>query len=145
MGIPVRKVPQVLRELTGISITQSALTQDALRRAEGRVGTQYQQLRAGMRTASVVHTDDSGWRVSGETAFLMGFDSDPATVYQIRGQHRHEEVLEVLPADYVGILVNDQGKSYDACALAGLKQQKCLAHLLRNISDVVERKQGMAR
>ena len=38
MGVPVRKVPAILGELTGVSITQSAVTQDALRRAEGPVG-----------------------------------------------------------------------------------------------------------
>ncbi len=145
VGVPVRKVPQVLKELTGISVTQSALTQDALRQAKGKISAQYQQLRRSMATAPVVHTDDTGWRVSGQTAFLMGFDSDRATVYQIRAQHRHEEVLEIVPADYAGVLVNDRGKSYDARELAGLRQQKCLAHLLRNVSDVVERKQGMAR
>jgi transposase len=144
VGVPVRKVPQVLRELTGISVTQSALTQDALRQAKGKMATQYQWLRASMATAPVVHTDDTGWRVSGQTAFLMGFDSDQATVYQIRSRHRHEEVLEVVPADYAGVLVNDRGKSYEACQLAGLRQQKCLVHLLRNVSDVVERKCGMA-
>jgi hypothetical protein len=145
VGVPVRKVPQVLKELTGIGITQSALTQDALRQAQGKVGTQYQQLRTSIATAPVVHTDDTGWRVSGQTAFLMGFDSDPATVFQIRPRHRHEEVLEVVPADYAGVLVSDRGKSYDAGELDGLRQQKCLAHLLRNVSEVVERKCGMAR
>ena len=145
VGVPVRKVPQVLKELTGISVTQSALTQDALRQAQGKIATQYEQLRTSMATAPVVHTDDTGWRVSGQAAFLMGFDSDQATVYQIRPQHRHEEVLEVVPADYAGVLVNDRGKSYDARELAGLHQQKCLAHLLRNVSDVVEAKHGIAR
>jgi hypothetical protein len=75
----------------------------------------------------------------------MGFDSDQATVYQIRPRHRHEEVLEVVPADYAGVLVNDRGKSHDAGELDGWRQQKCLAHLLRNVSEVVERKCGMAR
>jgi hypothetical protein len=145
VGVPVRKVPQVLKELTGISVTQSALTQDALRQAKGKVAAQYQRLRASMATAPFVHTDDTGWRISGQTAFLMGFDSDQATVYQIRPRHRHEEVLEVVPADYAGVLVNDRGKSYDARELDGVRQQKCLAHLLRNASEVVERKCGMAR
>ena len=145
VGVPVRKVPQVLKELTGIYVTQSALTQDALRQAKGKIAAQYQRLRASMATAPVVHTDDTGWRVSGQTAFLMGFDSAQATVYQIRPRHRHEEVLEVVPADYSGVLVNDRGKSYDARELAGLRQQKCLAHLLRNVSEVIERKCGMAR
>ena len=97
VGIPVRKVPGVLKELTGVTITQSALTQDALRRAQQEIGTQYQQLRAKVQHASFVHTDDTGWRVGGQMAFLMGFDTDQTTVYQIRPQHRNEEVREIIP------------------------------------------------
>ena len=36
-GVPMRKVPSILRELTGVTVTQGALTQDALRRAEAEV------------------------------------------------------------------------------------------------------------
>lgn len=46
VGIPVRKVPAVLAALTGVQLTQGALTQDALRRAAGVVGMVYTQLRA---------------------------------------------------------------------------------------------------
>jgi hypothetical protein len=35
MGVPVRKLPAMLREFTGIAVTQSALTQDALKTSEG--------------------------------------------------------------------------------------------------------------
>src|SRR5947209_14259632 len=43
MGVPVRKLPAILRELTGIEVTQSALTQDALQKSEGVVGNAYQE------------------------------------------------------------------------------------------------------
>src|SRR5918996_1308871 len=46
VGIPVRKTPLVLNLLTGMELTQGAITQDALRRARGRVGQAYQELRA---------------------------------------------------------------------------------------------------
>jgi len=104
-----------------------------------------QALRQAVPHAPVVYTDDTGWRVGGQAAFLMGFDTDQATVYQIRSQHRNEEVREVIPADYGGVLVSDRGKSYDAEALDSTLKQKCLAHLLRNISEVVKSKQGRAR
>lgn len=145
VGIPVRKVPKVLRFLMGLSVTQSALTQDALRRAKGAVGAAYQALRASVRDSAVTHTDDTGWRVGGKPAFLMAFETDQATVYQIRPRHRNEEVREVVPTDYQGVLVTDRGRSYDAAALAGVRQQKCLAHVLRSISEVVETKTGRAR
>jgi hypothetical protein len=145
MGVPVRKLPAILREFTGIEVTQSALTQDALKNSEGVVGNAYQELRAGVATAPAVYTDDTGWRIHGQPAHLMTFDTDQATVFQIRDRHRNEEVRELIPADYAGVMVTDRGKSYDAEELLGIKQQKCLDHLKENINEVLERKTGRAR
>lgn len=145
IGIPVRKVPQVLAALQGISLTQGAITQDALRRATGEIGAAYERLRAAVPASPVVHTDDTGWRVGGEAAYLMAFDTEEATVYQIRFQHRHQEVQEIIPPDYAGVMVTDRGRSYDAQAFAAVPQQKCLAHILRSISDVLQTKKGRAR
>jgi hypothetical protein len=145
IGIPVRKIPWVLAALTGVRLTQGAITQDALQRAAGAVGTAYEQLRAMVPETPVVHTDDTGWRVGGEPAHLMAFETEAVTVYQIRRRHRHDEVQEVIPADYAGVMVTDRGRSYDAQAFDRVDQQKCLAHILRSISDVVERKTGRAR
>jgi hypothetical protein len=41
----------------------------------------------------VIHTDDTGWRVGGGSAFLMAFVNQSLSVYQVRPRHRHEEVL----------------------------------------------------
>jgi hypothetical protein len=145
VGIPVRKVPLVLQAVTGVRLPQGALTQDALRRAAGAVGTAYAQLRAAIAETPVVHTDDTGWRVGGEPAQLMVFETEAASVYQIRPRHRHAEVQEVIPADYAGVMITDRGRSYDAQTFDHVDQQKCLSHILRSISDVVERKTGRAQ
>lgn len=144
IGVPERKVPTILKELTGIEVTQSALTQDALKQADGAVGEAYQNLRQGVRGQPVVHTDDTGWRIHGAPAQLMVFDTPQSTVYQIRRQHRNEEVRELIPADYCGVMVTDRGKSYDAEAFDAVQQQKCLDHLKRNVEAVLEIKQGRA-
>ncbi|MBI3968638.1 MAG: hypothetical protein HY329_23635 [Chloroflexi bacterium] len=52
LGLPQRQVPAVLRDLTGLTVTQSALAQDALRRAEQSVGTAYAELRTRRRSSS---------------------------------------------------------------------------------------------
>ena len=132
----------MLRALTGVELSQGAITQDSLRRARGAVGDAYQRLRDSVCESRVVHTDDTGWRVDGEGAFLMAFETEDATVYQVRARHRNEEVREVVPGDYGGVMVTDRGRSYDARALSGVKQQKCLAHVLRSISEVVQTKRG---
>jgi transposase len=145
VGIPVRKVPLVLGLLTGIELTQGAMTQDALRWANGKVGQKYQELRAGVRNAPAVYTDDTGWKVGGEQAHLMAFDTDQATVYQVRSRHRHQEVQEVVPQNYQGVMETDRGRSYEDKSFRWVKQQKCLAHLQRTLSEVLARQKGRAR
>ena len=144
-GVPVRKVPAVIQTLTGVRLTQGAVTQDALKQAAGAVGRAYQQLREAVGKAAVVHTDDTGWRIGGKTAFLMVFTNPRQTVYQIRERHRNEEVRELIPAGFGGVLVCDRGKSYDAEELAGVAQQKCLSHLIRNATEIACQKQGRAK
>jgi hypothetical protein len=145
VGVPVRKVPAILEMLAGLQVTQSALTHDAQRRVAGSVGQVYRQLRTRVPEAPAGHTDDTGWRIGGQPAHLMVFETATATVYQIRERHRNEEVREVVPTEYEGVLVTDRGRSYDAQALAGVRQQKCLAHIQRSISDVLEQQHGKAR
>jgi transposase len=101
-GVPVRKAPAVIEEMTGVRLTQSALTQDALKQTAGPLGTAYRQLRETIGKADVVHTDDTGWRVGGQTAFQMVFATQTETVYQIRERHRNEEVREVISTEICG-------------------------------------------
>ena len=69
-----------------------------------------------------MHTDDTGWRVGGRTAFLMSFVNPSLAVYQTRNRHRNEEVRELVAGDFAGVLVCDRGKSYDAEELADVAQ-----------------------
>jgi transposase len=139
LGVPVRKVPAILARLGGVPLSQGALTRDALRRAEGRIGQVYDQFRQKVKEANVIHTDDTGWKVGGERAHLMAFETEEVSVYQIRARHRNEEVRELIPSDYMGVMITDRGKSYDAKELRGVKQQKCLAHIQRSLSQAMER------
>ena len=148
LGVPMRRVPAVFELLSGISLTQGSLARDALSRAtdpEGAVAQAYGRLRQAVAQSKVTYTDDTSWKVGGEPAQLMGFDTDWGTVYQIRRQHRNEEVRELLPGDYLGIMSCDRGRSYEARELRGVKQQKCLSHIQRSLSEVLEGKEGEAR
>jgi len=69
----------------------------------------------------------------------MAFDTDEASVYQIRRQHRNEEVRELVPADYGGILHTDRGRSYDG----GAAEMLLPAHPLHQ--RVLDHQQGSAR
>jgi transposase len=145
LGVPVRKLPAVLQIFAGVTLTQGAITRDALKKAVGAIGITYRHLCASIRTAPYVPTDDTGWREDGSPRWLMAFVTDTATVYQIRARHRNDEVREQVPADYAGVLITDRGTSYDGAELAAVKKQKCLAHVLRSLSEVLEKKTRGAR
>jgi transposase len=100
--------PVVIEEMTGLRVTQSALTQDALKQTDGPMGSAYQRLRESIARSDVAHTDDTGWRIGGRTAFLMVFATRTETVYQIRERHRNREVREVISPDFAGVLVCDR-------------------------------------
>ncbi len=101
-GITQRKVPAVLKELAGISITQGLIAQNAVKQggALGNVGKASASICGSIGGSQRVHTDDTGWTIGGKGAFLMGFESEQEVYYQIRRQHRNEEVREVIPSDY---------------------------------------------
>ncbi len=148
LGVTVRKCPQVLSALTGLKITQGAITQDALRQMGGAVGEEYTSLRESVRDSDYVHTDDTGWKIAGENAQLMVFETtghDSVTVFQIRQRHRNEEVRELIPADYGGTMTTDRASSYDAEELDAVAQNKCISHLKRNISKAQESQPAGAR
>jgi hypothetical protein len=126
-------------------MTQSAITQDAVRQTQGPVGERYGELREAVKEQAVIHTDDTGWRVGGAPAYLMAFVNQALSVYQIRPRHRNEEVRELIPADFAGVMICDRGPSYDARELEDVAQQKCLSHLIRNAKAVEESKIGRAR
>jgi transposase len=136
----------VLKRLTGLEVTQSAITQAFLRTGagDGPVARRYQQLRVEIRLQEAINTDDTGWRINGSPAQLMAFESRAVAIYQIRSQHRNEEVREVIGDHYQGVLGTDRGKSYDAKELQDVKQQKCIAHIQRSIDEALEGKRGQA-
>ncbi|MEO5931896.1 MAG: transposase [Candidatus Kapaibacterium sp.] len=105
----------------------------------------YAALREELSTAAWVHSDDTGWSIAGRQAWLMGFSDDRTVVYQIRERHRGEEVREVIPSSFVGVVITDRFRSYDAKELQEVRQQKCMAHILRNLSDHLQKKQGRSR
>lgn len=141
-GVTARKVPQVFKDVLNFSVTHSAFTQQALKRGNletGIIGGEYQKLREQIKTSSVVNTDDTSWQTGGKASYLMGFKTNTTVVYQVRDQHRALEVLELIPKDYAGVLVADRFVTYDAKVFDEVKQQKCVAHILKNLKQLLEK------
>ena len=144
LGVPQRRIPRVLQLTTGIRMTQGAITQAAgrLARDAGPLALHVAALEQELRAAPYVHHDDTGWRMDATPAWVSTFRSETTVVFRANLHHTNQELRAVIGNDFNGMLVCDRFKVYDSTLLAGVLQQKCLSHVLRNATAASEGEQG---
>jgi transposase len=142
-GMSYGAVATFLRSITGCRITRSTFARADQRIAAALVPT-YDQLIMRLRKQGVVYADETGWRVSGKSAWLWVFTSDDIALYLISRGRGHEIVERILKRDFKGVLKSDCWVAYDDAALADIEKSKCLGHLLRRCKDIAESKHNRA-
>jgi len=145
LGIPYRKIADLLQTAFGLKVTAGGLCQADERLAE-KAAPVYQELVEAIRQAAVVHADETGWRIGVLSAWLWVFTSQTLTVYTIDEHRSHEVVVEILGRQFAGVLVADCFLAYDHQALAAWVQQKCFAHFLGELAKLArEKSRGAVR
>ncbi|GAA4010835.1 IS66-like element ISH10 family transposase [Deinococcus rubellus] len=144
LGLPERKVPDVLHSLCGVAVTQGALNQATTRTtaAGTPMATAYQEIKAAVQSSSVVHQDDTGWRINGVQAWLQVACTPQHVLFQIRTRHTHQQLLELLGEAFQGTLVADRYTVYDHAAFMTGKHQKCTHHVIRNVQEAMVLHEG---
>jgi len=136
LGVSYAKVAEMLRVAFGLPVTRSGLCQADTRLALRQAQPVYAELVDVIRQSTVVHTDETGWRIGLLSAWLWVFTNHHLTVYTIRTSRGHEVAVEILGREFGGTLVADCFTAYDHAALAAWLQQKCLGHLLKDLSQM---------
>lgn len=96
----------------------------------------YDAIAADVRDSGLLHADETGWRVTGQTHWLWCFTQARSTYYTI-DRHRGSAVLTKFFRDsFNGVLISDFWSAYSV--VEGLAQQRCLAHLFRELDEVNE-------
>ena len=132
--LPVRSIQQYLGSVHALELSVGAI-HGALGQVV-RVGqAAVAQTLAAIRAGPVVHGDETGWREDGRNRFLWCF-STPTARYYACGSREKGMVDTVLGPEFTGVLVSDFYAAYDH--YDGV-QQKCWAHLLRDVHDLVRR------
>lgn len=135
LGLSYGKVSDLLGEVFHLGVTRSGWQQGDRRLAE-HCRPVYEELVAALRESAVVHGDETGWRIGTLSAWLWVFTNQETTVYTIRPSRGHEVVVDILGQEFRGTLVSDCFRAYDHRALADWWKQKCVGHLLRNLSEI---------
>jgi len=94
----------------------------------------YEEIQNAVLNATVMHADETGWRVRGKTWWLWCFTTGDATYYMIERCRGRPVLLKFFKREFQGILVSDFWGPYNAVKC--LAKQKCIPHLLRELLRV---------
>ena len=96
----------------------------------------YEQIAREAKASAVLHADETGCRVNGQTWWLWCFANNQVCYYMI-DRSRGSPALEKFFADaFNGVLVTDFWAAYNS--LLAADKQRCLVHLLRELEKVDE-------
>lgn len=90
-----------------------------------------------LRAAGVVHADETGWRTNGKNGYLWTLTNAEHTLYHVDRSRSGKVIAGLLGEAFGGTLVSDFYAVYDQF---DCPQQKCLAHLLRELGDTVQKR-----
>jgi len=132
--MPPRQITALFQQL-GLKMSAAAIAKQLQRMSRWLFG-QYHRLKLSLRLAGVVHVDETGWRTNGKNGYLWTLTNADHTLYHIDRSRSGKVIANLLGSDFgsdgQGTLISD---FYGAYQQFKGTQQKCLAHLLRELKD----------
>ena len=134
MGVSYGKVARFLHLTFGLTAERSGFARADQRLAQ-RFAPTYADLQKQMRQSEVAHSDETGWRVGGHSAWLWVLANDQLSLYVIDPHRDHTVVERMLGQEYAGVLITDCFRAYDPLPY---KKSKCAGHLLKRCKKLIE-------
>ncbi|CAN5140562.1 IS66-like element ISH10B family transposase [soil metagenome] len=138
VGTTTSQVAEVFNAHLQLKITEGGFTQMWHRLADV-LKPWYEQIWQECSTASVLNADETGWHLNGVLVWLWCFCTPRSTYYAIDESRGHAALDKFFAHEFQGVLVTDFWRAYDATARMN---QKCWAHLLRELRSVEDRPDG---
>src|SRR3954452_1516450 len=130
----MRQVTALFGQL-GLKISPAAIARQLQRMGRCLEG-QYHRLKLSLRMAGVVHADETGWRTNGKNGYVWTLSNADHTLYHVDRSRGGKVIANLLGkgfgSDGQATLVSD---FYSAYQQFKGPQQKCLAHLLRELKE----------
>lgn len=143
MGVSLRKLANFLSMWFNLPITHSALL-GCLDRAATALAPTTKAIQLSLRSSETVCADETGWRVSCESAWAWVFTNATHTLFVIKPSRAHTVALAVLGPDFAGFLQSDCYAAYDALPYDAARKPKCAAHFLKDLRELASLQTGMA-
>lgn len=135
LGVTIGQVRDILGSHLHTDITAGGLL-DGWQRLAETLFPWYEQIGREARAGAVLHADETGWRVAGETYWLWCFCNHRCCYYLIDQSRGLPALQKFFIEAFNGTLVTDFRGPYDSVCAGD--HQRCLPHLLRELFKVDE-------
>jgi transposase-like protein len=135
LGITIAQVIDILSHHLQTKITPGGLV-DAWQRLGAVLADWYEQIAEQARKSAVLHADETGWRVMGQTHWLWCFANHHVCYYMIDRGRGSPALQKFFTEAFAGTLIHDFWAPY--LSLEVDDRQYCLVHLLRELEKVDE-------
>jgi predicted RecB family nuclease len=130
LRLPYRIITQVTEHLFGVGLCVGSIV-NFLKHLAGYYQETEDALIQAILKSPFVHVDETRISIEGVDHYVWVFTDGTHVVFRMTETREADIVREVL-AGYKGVLVSDFYPGYDGVPC---RQQKCLAHLIRDIND----------
>jgi transposase len=134
-GVTLSQVRDVFASHLQMSLSEGGLC-EMWKRLAVLLLAWYERLQQEALDSAVLHADETGWRVNGETHWLWCFTNHETTFYQIDRSRGSPALAKFFTEEFSGTLVSDFWAAYGAVESGD--KQKCWAHLLRELDASTE-------
>jgi transposase len=141
MGLSFGRVAQLMARWA-VPVTAGALCQTCQTTGAALEPTTA-AIKASLAAAEQVTMDETGWKISGSSAWLWAATSTDMTLFMVADGRGFDEACLLVPADYHGVLVRDGWGPYHGYTNA--IHQTCAAHLLRRCHEMTQDLPSWAR
>ncbi len=130
---PFRQVQELFTTFFGMSFVPASALRFSLTAAE-KGQPLYEDLREKIRSSSLLHLDETSWRLDGLSAWLWYAGNADLDFFHIDRSRATEVIAAILGDDFKGDIVSDGYAVYDA--ILARWRQTCLAHIIRTAKDI---------
>jgi transposase len=141
VGMSVSNIVKLLGIVADFSITAGGLTQ-AWKNLATSLEPLYDDIGQKVRNAAVLHADETGWRINGNTHWLWCFATKTLCYYVIDKTRGSPLIKRVLGTIFSGILICDFWGAYNK--ISTLAKQRCFYHLFTELDKVAKKKPSTA-
>jgi len=135
LGTTLSQITEVLNHHLHFKLSHGGLV-GAWQRLANVLFAWYEEIGEQAKHSGVLHADETGWRVNGQTNWLWCFTTKNATFYMINRSRGSPALSRFFTESFDGVLVTDFWAAYNAVSCRG--RQGCLAHLFRELEKVNE-------